>query len=169
MNYPSVEVLVAAVGQDSESPALHQLFSELKIGEENLEKYPMNLAGRRLWWNEATRLQLELKSIELLKDIPSHNIDQGPWVLTKLTFWGVHKKNGAYAGPIPYELDFSMVRDSIRNKMLNIGLGQATVLGFSEDVDMWQMEKVEITVEYFDDNDAIRCISIGVLIDRSRA
>ena len=62
-----------------------------------------------------------------------------------------------------------MVRDSIRNKMLNIGLGQATVLGFSEDVDMWQMEKVEITVEYFDDNDAIRCISIGVLIDRSRA
>ncbi|MDI1225271.1 MULTISPECIES: hypothetical protein [Acinetobacter] len=63
MNYPSVDVLVAAVGQDSVSPALQQLFSELKIGEENLEKYPMNLAGRRLWWNEAKRLQLELKAL----------------------------------------------------------------------------------------------------------
>lgn len=163
----NIDDIFTAIGQDSDSPELQRIFSSLCIDEKDLEKYPMSLEGRRLWSNQNAGLQLEFKDIGLIRDIPYHDIDEGPWVLTKFIFWGRRKKGNPYDGPLPYNLDFSMSRQDVREKMDNYGLGKATVLGFSEDVDMWIDRSVEIALAYLEEG-GIHSISMGMPVDRSK-
>ncbi|HCF2456943.1 TPA: hypothetical protein NIA41_000499 [Pseudomonas aeruginosa] len=161
MNYPSIDNFFLAIGQDSDSAPLQAVFSSLGIGVSCLEKYPMNLEGLRIWSNLDASLQLEFKDIGLIRDIPHHDIDEGPWVLTDVIFWGWQKEtNSSYEGPLPCGLNFSMSRESVR-EIVSRDLGQPQVFGFSENVDMWMLGAIEMTVD-FDGERGIRCISLDM-------
>jgi len=162
-----IETLISAIGKNSDSSYLKKLFTQINIEEKDLRKYPMSLPGRRLWANDSLGLQLDFKDIGLLKSIPYHDLDEGPWVLTKLIFWGHRKKKPLYSGPLPYGLNFRLTRKKTRALLFNKGLGKALTLGFSGEVDAWSLNNLELTAEYLEDDDIIRCIAIGIPISRN--
>ncbi|HBN8564159.1 hypothetical protein ACM7D6_00390 [Pseudomonas aeruginosa] len=167
MNYPSIDNFFLAIGQDSESAPLQAVFSSLGIGVSSLEKYPMNLKGLRIWSNLDAGLQLEFKDVGLIKDMPHHDIDEGPWVLERVIFWGQRKKKRPYVGPMPYGLNFSMSREAVREAMANSGLGQATVTGSTGGVDVWIDGAVKVAVGYFEEA-GVHSISMGMPVDKKR-
>ncbi|WP_314404256.1 hypothetical protein [Stenotrophomonas rhizophila] len=163
----STDTLVTSVGADSHSSLLKRLFAELGIGEDHLEKYPLNLPGRRLWSDEARGLQLDFKNAWLLGDDPRHAQHEGPWMLTKVVFWGARKKKIPYSHPLPYGVNFQMSRDAARMALLESGFGEARQMGFSDEVDMWTRKGLEVTIDYSGEKDAIRCLTVGVPINRN--
>ncbi|HCF2456942.1 TPA: hypothetical protein NIA41_000498 [Pseudomonas aeruginosa] len=169
MKHPSIEDIFQAVGKDSESAPLQTIFSCLEIGVDQLRKYPANIKGRRIWSSDAGGLQLEFKDIGLLREIPYHDVDEGPWVLTNVIFWGEQEGSDiAYGGPKPYELDYSMDRDTVRSIMLSKNMGAPSILGVAGNVDMWAIGSTEVKVNY-SKSKGIRSISVGVLIERKRS
>lgn len=97
----------------------------------------------------------------MLSEIPSRNIDDGPWVLTDVIFWGWRNNTGtSYDGPMPFGLNFLMSRDLVRSQV-PARLGAPMVFGFSGNVDTWTLGKLELAVDY-DGEKAIRCISLGI-------
>ncbi|EST16494.1 hypothetical protein EDP1_2637 [Pseudomonas putida S610] len=162
----TIETLISSIGKSTDSPHLINLFSRLNAVKKDLKKYPMQLPGRRLWADDFLGLQLEFKDIGLLENVPYHDLDEGPFILTKLVFWGNRKKKPLYSGPLPYGLDFDMTREDIRKSLLDKGLGEASTLGFSGEVDVWSLDNLELTAEYPEGDDIIRCIAIGLIISR---
>lgn len=167
MKLPDIEVLIQAVGQDTNSVFLSRLLLELEIGEVDFLRYPFNLAGRRLWTDKENALQLDFKNVGLLRDVPHHELDDGPWVLTKAAFWGIRKNKRAYSGPPPYGLNFSMLRQHVRERLTALDAGGAMEMGFSGEVDIWGISGLELAVVFSCPDDSIRCIAVGVPIDRS--
>lgn len=159
--HPEIPEIYAAIGKDSESPELKLIFSKIGIEVKNLDDYQLGIKGQRLWSDDSAGLQLEFKDVGVLRNIPYHDIDEGPWVLTDVIFWGWQKEtNSSYEGPLPYGLNFSMNREAVR-KTVSRDLGQPQVFGFSENVDMWMLGAVEMTVD-FDGERGIRCISLDM-------
>lgn len=162
-----MEELCAAIGKDTTSPELQQLFLVIGIGVKNLGHYPLRLPDRRLWADDAVGLQLEFKHVGALRDIPYHDIGEGPWVLTDIIFWGRQKPskrkqapNGIYAGPLPCGLSFDMERDAVRKQVPD---GPPQVAGLSGEVDVWPLPGgAELLVSYSGEADGIRCVSIGI-------
>ncbi|WP_416056714.1 hypothetical protein [Stenotrophomonas maltophilia] len=167
MNLPNMDVVIQAIGQDTSSELLSRLLLELEIGEADFCRYPFNLAGMRLWTDSEEALQLEFKDIGLLKDVPYHDLDDGPWVLTDAIFWGARKDKRAYAGSLPHGLSFSMLRPHVRERLAVLGAGDAVEMGFSGEVDIWWVSGLELAVDFSGPGDSIRCISVGLPIDRS--
>jgi hypothetical protein len=167
MHHPGIDAALAAVGNHSESDALQKLFAEMKINETDLRKHPFKLVELRFWSDEARGLQMEFEDAGLRTHIPNHDLGDGPWVLTNFVYWGARKNKPAYGGPLPFGLDFSMSRDKVREVLHRHGLGVAAVMGFSGDVDMWDLTSGELTVDFSALNDGIRCVAIGVPIDRT--
>ncbi|MNM61378.1 hypothetical protein D3C81_726780 [compost metagenome] len=175
MKLPGIDVVIQAIGQDTGSASLSRLLLDLEIGARDFRHYPFKLAGRRLWTNEENTLQLEFKDIGLLADVPYHDLDEGPWVLTSVAFWGARtnkenikkRKKPAYSGPLPYELDFSMLRQHVRERLAALNAGSAMEMGFSGEVDIWCINGLELAVDFSGPDDSIRCIAVGVPIDRS--
>lgn len=162
--YPTPENFLHAIHKDSNSPELNFIFSELKISRQDLDHYQLDVKGQRIWSNDILGLQLEFKDIGLLEKVPYHDIDEGPWVLTDVIFWGWQREtNTFYMGPLPYGLDFSMDRDQVRIK-LSTDLGEPEIFGFSNNIDAWRLGEVEITVDY-DGARGIRCISLGLPVE----
>ncbi len=166
MKLPDIDVVIQAVGQDTSSASISRLLLELEIGEVDFRRYPFNLAGRRIWTDSEGSLQLEFKDIGLLKDIPYHDLDDGPWVLTDAIFWGVRKNKRAYAGSLPHGLSFSMPRPHIRDRLGALGAGNAVEMGFSGKVDIWWVSGLELAVDFSGPGDSIRCASVGIPVDR---
>jgi len=162
-----IETLISAIGKSSDSSYIKNLFTQIDIEEKDLQKYPMSLPGRRLWANDSLGLQLEFKDIGLLENIPYHDLDEGPWILTKLIFWGKRKNKPLYSGLLPYGLNFGMTREETRGFLFNKGLGKSLTLGFSGEVDVWRLNNIELTAEYPESDDIIRCIAIGIPINRN--
>ena len=166
MNYPDIDDLFSAIGQHSNSTALKTVFASLGIGVKNLQKYPFNLKGLRIWSAPGTGLQLEFKDVGLIEDIPYHDIDEGPWVLVKIRFWAQpDKKSKPYTGPMPYGLNFSMARNVVRETMEVGGLGQAVIIGSHGNVDSWVDRSVRVAVGYLDGG-LIRSLSFAMPVDR---
>lgn len=169
MNPPTIEEFFAAIGKDTTSPELKSLLSKIGISEENLDDEKLDIKGRRIWLNEETGLQLDFKDVGLVRAIPYHDLDEGPWVLTNVIFWGEQEGSDiAYGGPKPYELDYSMDRDTVRSIMLSNSFGAPSILGVAGNVDMWAIGSTEVKVNY-SKSKGIRSISVGVLIERKRS
>ncbi|HEL3865640.1 MULTISPECIES: hypothetical protein [Stenotrophomonas] len=172
MKLPDIDVVMQAIGQDTSSAPLARLLLELEIGERDLRHYPLKLAGMRFWTDEENTLQLEFKDIGLLADIPYHDLDDGPWVLTSAAFWGPRKskKNKkeelAYSGPLPCALSFSMLRRHVRGRLDALNAGDAVEMGFDGEVDVWCVGGLELAVDFSGPDDSIRCISLSVPIKR---
>jgi len=159
--YPTPENFLHAIYKDSNSPELNLIFSKLGISSQDLDRYQLDVKGQRIWSDDILGIQLEFKDIGLLADIPYHDIDEGPWVLTDVIFWGWQQETDTfYRGPLPNELDFNMSRDQVRTKF-SADLGEPEVFGLSKNVDVWRMGEVEIAVDY-DGATGIRCISLGI-------
>lgn len=169
MKLPDIDVVIQAVGQDTSSASMSRLLLELEIGEVDFRRYPFNLAGRRIWTDSEGSLQLEFKDIGLLKDIPYHDLDDGPWVLTDAIFWGVRKNKRAYAGSLPHGVSFSMLRPHVRERLAVLGAGNAVEMGFSGEVDIWWVSGLELTVDFSGPGDSIRCVSVGIPVDRTHS
>ncbi|MGO3983027.1 hypothetical protein ABI582_01450 [Pseudomonas sp. SAS7] len=167
MSTINTEALVKAVGKNSRSEPAQKMLSELNISEQDLKPHPLGLVGHRFWSNDEKGLQLEFEDIGLLENIPYHDIDDGPWTLTKLVFWGVRKKKPTYSSILPYGLNFYTSREATRKKFRDDGFGEATQMGLSGEVDMWNIGSTEITIDFSGDEKAIRCIAIGVPINRN--
>jgi len=168
MNFPSIEDFFVAISKDTTSAELRVLFLSLGISEENLNDENLDIKGRRVWSNKAAGLQLDFKDVGFIQDIPYHDIDEGPWVLTNVIFWGQQEDvDSSYKGPKPYDLDYSMDRNTVRGIMLNNNLGAPKILGVSGNVDMWNVGSKEIKVNY-SGSKGIRSISIGILIERNK-
>lgn len=86
MKLPGIDVVIQAIGQDTSSAPLSRLLLDLEIGERDFRHYPLKL-GMRFWTDEENTLQLEFKDVGLLVDIPYHDLDEGPWVLTSVALW----------------------------------------------------------------------------------
>lgn len=166
MNLPDIDVVIQAVGQDTSSASLSRLLQELEVDGAEFGRNPLKLTGRRLWTDEESLLQLEFKDIGLLADIPYHDLENGPWILTKAVFWGCGKNNRAYSGPLPHGLNFSMSRKHVRDRFADLNAGDAMVIGLSGNVDMWSISGLECGVNFAGPNGSIRCISLGVQIKR---
>ncbi|MHB2082170.1 hypothetical protein [Pseudomonas asiatica] len=161
MNHPTFEEFACAINKNSESAELNLVFSKIGITVQNLHDYKLDVPGQRLWSDDAAALQLEFKDVGILNEIPYHDIDEGPWVLTDVIFWGWQREtNSYYTGPLPYELNFQLNRDSIRDKLLK-KLGKPSVYGISDNVDVWTLETIEMAIDY-DGEKGIRCISLGL-------
>ncbi|UKB85832.1 hypothetical protein LF887_09480 [Chryseobacterium sp. MEBOG06] len=164
MNFPSIEEFISAIGRDSDSSELQLIFSKIGIKIKNLDDYRLDVKGQRLWSDDSAGLQLEFKDIGILREIPYHDIDEGPWVLTDVIFWGWREKtNSCYTGALPYGLDFSMSRASVREK-ISRELGQPEILGFSDNIDMWVLGTMKIAIDYAGKK-GIRCISLGMPVE----
>ncbi|WP_313441728.1 hypothetical protein [Stenotrophomonas sp.] len=161
MNHPTIEDFVAAIGRDSESQELETIFSSIGIQIQNLDDYRLGVSGHRIWADDAEGLQLEFKDVGLLSEIPYHDIDDGPWILTDVIFWGWRKETGTrYEGPLPCDLNFLMSKDQIRSDV-SADLGAPMVFGLSGNVDAWTLGKLELAVDY-DGEVGIRCVSLGL-------
>ncbi|MNM61379.1 hypothetical protein D3C81_726790 [compost metagenome] len=114
MNRPTFEEFIAEIGKDSASQELETVFSRIGIQLRNLDDYRLGVSGHRIWADDPIGLQLEFKSAGMLSEIPSRNIDDGPWVLTDVIFWGWRNDTGtSYDGPMPFGLNFLMSRDLV--------------------------------------------------------
>ncbi|MCU1127290.1 hypothetical protein JAK51_13795 [Stenotrophomonas maltophilia] len=161
MNHPTVEEFIAALGRNSESQELEIVFSKIGIQVQNLDDYRLGVSGHRIWADDAAGLQLEFKDVGLLSEMPYHNIDDGPWALTDVIFWGWRKDTGTeYAGPLPCGLNFLMSRDQVRLEV-PADLGAPMVFGLSGNVDAWMLGKLELAVDY-DGERGVRCVSLGL-------
>ena len=161
---PSIGEFVCALNKDSESEELNLIFSKLGINVHNLDDYQLDVPGQRIWSDDTAGLQLEFKDYGLLNETPYHDIDEGLWVLTDVIFWGWQKEtNTCYSGPLPYGLEFQLNRDSIRAKLFQ-ALGKPEIFGFSDNVDVWSLGMIEMTVDY-DGEKGVRCISLGLPAD----
>lgn len=167
MKLPDIDVVVQAIGQDTGSASLSRLLLDLEIDETAFRRYPFNLAGMRIWTDKQDVLQLQFKDVGLLNDIPYHDLDDGPWVLTNVVFWGVKKSSPAYAGSLPYELRCSMQRQEVRQRLSALDAGDPMEAGFSGEVDIWCVNGHELRVDFSGPGDSIRCISVGLPVDRS--
>lgn len=161
MNHPTVEEFIAGIVRDSESQELETIFSRIGIQLQNLDDYRLGVSGHRTWADDAAGLQLEFKDAGLLSEIPYHDIDDGPWILTDVIFWGWRKEAATwYEGPMPFGLNFLMSRDQIRSEV-SADLGAPKVFGLSGNVDAWTLGKLELAVDY-DGERGIRCVSLGL-------
>lgn len=167
MNLPDLDVVIQAVGQDTSSASLSRLLLELEIDEADVSRNPLKLTGRRLWTDEEGTLQLNFKDIGLLKDIPYHDLDEGPWVLTTAVFWASGKNKCAYSGPLPHGLNFSMSRQHVRERLAALNAGNPTVTGLSGNVDIWRIRGLEFNVNFSGPGDSIRCVSVGIPVGRT--
>ncbi|MBH1841726.1 hypothetical protein I5W21_18980 [Stenotrophomonas maltophilia] len=161
MNHPTVEEFIAGIVRDSESQELETIFSRIGIQLQNLDDYRLGVSGHRIWADDAAGLQLEFKDAGLLSEIPYHDIDDGPWILTDVIFWGWRKEAATwYEGPMPFGLNFLMSRGQIRSEV-SADLGAPKVFGLSGNVDAWTLGKLELAVDY-DGERGIRCVSLGL-------
>ncbi|PJL65061.1 hypothetical protein B9Y61_14390 [Stenotrophomonas maltophilia] len=167
MNIPNIDVVIHAVGQDTNSASLTRLLQELEIDEADVSRNPLKLTGRRIWTDEEGTLQLNFMDIGMLADIPYHDVDDGPWVLTTAVFWASGKNKHAYSGPLPHELDFSMSRHRVRERFAALNAGSPFVAGISGNVDIWGIGGKEFKVNFLGPGDSIRCVSVGILVDRT--
>ncbi|WP_254051615.1 hypothetical protein [Stenotrophomonas sp. ZAC14D1_NAIMI4_6] len=167
MNLPNIDVVIQAVGQDTSSAFLSRLLLELEIGEVDFRRYPFNLAGRRIWTDSEGALQLEFKDVGLLKDIPYHDLDDGPWVLTNVVFWASEKNKRAYSGPLPHGLNFSMSPHHVRERFAALNAGTPVEAGISGNVEIWSIGGMEFKVNFLGPGDSIRCVSVGIPVDRT--
>ncbi|MBH1841724.1 hypothetical protein I5W21_18970 [Stenotrophomonas maltophilia] len=175
MKLPGIDVVIQAIGQDTSSAPLSRLLLDLEIGERDFRHYPLKLAGMRFWTDEENTLQLEFKDVGLLVDIPYHDLDEGPWVLTSVALWGarvskknkVRKEKPAYSGPLPCGLNFSMLREHVRERLAALNAGNAVEMGFDGEVDVWCVSGLDLAVDFSGPDDSIRCISVGLPIGRS--
>ncbi|WP_313441729.1 hypothetical protein [Stenotrophomonas sp.] len=167
MNLPNIDVVIQAVGQDTSSARLSRLLLELEIGEVDFRRYPFNLAGRRIWTDSEGALQLEFKDVGLLKDIPYHDLDDGPWVLTNVVFWASEKNKRAYSGPLPHGLNFSMSRHHVRERFSVLNAGTPVEAGISDNVEIWSIGGLDFKVNFLGPGDSIRCVSVGIPVGRT--
>ncbi|PWQ85425.1 hypothetical protein DKY64_13545 [Stenotrophomonas maltophilia] len=175
MKLPAIDVVIQAIGQDTISAPLSRLLLDLEIGERDFRHYPLKLAGMRFWTDEENTLQLEFKDVGLLVDIPCHDLDEGPWVLTSVSLWGarvskknkVRKEKPAYSGPLPCGLSFSMLRQHVRERLAALSAGNAVDMGLDGEVDVWCISGLELAVDFSGPDDSIRCISLSIPIKRS--
>ncbi|UKB85829.1 hypothetical protein LF887_09465 [Chryseobacterium sp. MEBOG06] len=168
INFPSIEEFTSAIGKDSESPELKMIFSKLEITEKDLNR--LTVKGYRVWSNGEAGLQLNLENIDFMNRLsPPRN--KGPWILTNIIFWNhlikTKKKETmlCYKEPLPYRLDFLMSREKVR-ETLSAPLGNPKIFGLSDNVDLWVSETFELRVNYAGEK-GIRCISLGIIVDRS--
>lgn len=161
MNHPAVEEFIAAIGRDSESEELEVVFSRIGIQLQNLDDYRLGVSGHRIWADDAAGLQLEFKDAGLVSETVYHNIDDGPWMLTDVIFWGWRNDTGTqYEGPMPFGLNFLMSKDQIRS-YVSADLGAPMVFGLSGNVDAWMLGKLELAVDY-DGERRLRCVSLSL-------
>lgn len=161
MHHPTVEAFISAIGKDSDAQEVRSVFTRIGIQLQNLDDYCLDVRGHRLWADDAVGLQLEFKDVGLLSEIPHHDIEDGPWVLTDVIFWGWRKEAGtAYKGSLPCGLNFMMSRDLVRLEVA-AELGMPVVFGLSGNVDAWTVGTLELAVDY-DGEKGIRCISLGL-------
>lgn len=168
MKLPDIELVIQAIGQDTSSVFLSRLLQELEIDEADVSHNPLKLTGRRIWTGEEGTLQLNFEDIGMLADIPYHDVDDGPWVLTTAVFWASGKNKHAYSGPLPHGLDFSMSRHHVRERFSALSAGNPTVAGVSGNVDTWGIGGLEFKVNFCGPGDSLRCVSVGIPVDRSK-
>jgi len=161
INHPTVETFIAAIGKDSRAQELGLIFSIIGIHLQDLDDYRLEVWVRRLWADNEAGLQLEFRSAALSSQDHGHGLDDGPWILTDVIFWGWRKETGtSYGGPMPRGLNFPMSRDLVRLQ-LQTELGDPIVFGFSSNVDVWMLGALELAVDY-DGDKGIRCISLAL-------
>lgn len=168
MNIPDVDVVIQAVGQDTSSAFLSRLLQALEIDEADVSRNPLKLTGRRIWTDEEGTLQLNFEDIGMLADIPYHDVDDGPWVLTTAVFWASGKNKHAYSGPLPHGLDFSMTRHSVRERFAVLNAGNPFVAGILGNVDIWGIGGLEFKANFSGPGDSLRCVSVGLPVDRNQ-
>ncbi|PJL59774.1 hypothetical protein B9Y82_13985 [Stenotrophomonas maltophilia] len=167
MNLPDIDVVIQAVGQGTSSASLSGLLQALEIDEADISRNPLKLTGRRIWTDEEGTLQLNFADIGMLADIPYHDVDDGPWVLTTAVFWASGKDRHAYSGPLPHGLDLSMSRHCVRERFAALNAGNPVVAGISGNVDVWGIGGLELKVNFSGPGDSLRCVSVGIPVDRT--
>lgn len=63
--------------------------------------------------------------------------------------------------------EFPDVARRSKDALLESGFGEARQMGFSDEVDMWTRKGLEVTIDYSGEKDAIRCLTVGVPINRN--
>lgn len=154
MKHPSVENFLAAIGKTHDTAEVQNIFSHLDITEKDLGEYLKSLPERRLWVNMDDGMQLDFEDIGVRRGIPYHDIGEGPWVLTGVIMWAAPESRKPYGGPMPLGIQFSMSREEVGLKV------PSEKLMSSARVDAWVMEGYELVVNYHEESQSIRCVSI---------
>ena len=158
MNYPSIEQVITAIGKHTENLDVITFLSTIGISESDFNIIE-DLKDRKEWADSDCKLQLDLKDVGSLTNIPYHDVGEGPWVLTDITFWSIVNSTTkqSYSGTLPYGLNFAMSKKEVQ------ALISEPRVKDSERVDSWEINNHKLVVNYDPKNQKIRCIGLSIL------
>lgn len=157
MYFPNPDIFAKAIGKPHTSREGQMLFDALGITEVDLEKHPMGLDDLRIWDDMDMGLQLGFEDAGTREEINSDPNRQGPWLVTEVIFWNVPTSERPYAGAKPFGLQFSMTRQEVRERVT------AKMTFEDASADAWELEGLELVVNYIEGTQAIRCVSYNTL------
>lgn len=150
-------VFVQAINTSHTSSKGARLFEHLGISERDLKPHPMDEEGGRLLADKRG-FQLEFDDVGRHRDLPHHDIGEGPWVLVQFFFRSAIDGGTRYEGELPFGVKFDMDR-----KALAALFGSPT----SSDavVEYWAKQGYDIVVNFDKKSGAIKSVGLQAQLD----
>ncbi|QDI02514.1 hypothetical protein E4A48_01290 [Xanthomonas cerealis pv. cerealis] len=158
MNYPEPQHLVDTIGKDTDDARVQAIFGKFGITLDQLRPLSKKLKGQLRWSDFDHGIHMGFNDVGLLKKIPYHDVDEGPWVLVDVAFWAKGESKVDYAGPLPFGLNFAMSRNEVKRHLSTNSLPDCTSYG---DVDVWICNGVELAADFGGENGRIRCFGLA--------
>lgn len=130
-----------------------RLFQELGIAESDLEPNPLDNEGRRLYEDLSRGMHLDYKDEGRLREIPYHDIGEGPWILVHYFFQSGVADTVRYSGALPYGISFDMSRADL-TKLLGSPDSSNPM------VELWERSDHRIAVSFERKTSAIKTVGI---------
>ncbi|QDI02512.1 hypothetical protein E4A48_01280 [Xanthomonas cerealis pv. cerealis] len=153
MNYPDPQTIIDALGKIHDSEQGARLFEALNLKEKDLRPDPLNEQGRRIYEDKTRGLQLEFEDEGQRREIPYHDIGEGPWVLDQVFLRSEKGGGNAYPGVLPYGIRFDMSKNELSDL-----LGPPTKS--SPRVDVWKKEQHKVFINYDMKSGAVKSLGM---------
>ncbi len=155
MQMPDISDFFAALDKTETSPEGRRLLERLGVSAKALEPDPLDKLGRRLYEDLNTGFHLGYADEGKLRNIPYHDVGEGPWVLIHYFFMSGIADNGRYPGPLPYGVTFDMSRADLAKLLGPPATSNAMV-------EAWPKDGQRLAVNFDPKSGAIKTVGIRV-------
>lgn len=144
--YPSPEEFVKTIAKPFDGDGFRAIAKEFGISWPDADRLASELQIYNFPIQElGIRFTFEDEGVLLKREY--HDAGEGPFVLTKCTFWGHQDEAETYQGPLWRELSFDDSVDAVKKK-----LGEPTKINPRSGVYSWEYPEFKLTIQWVSDN-----------------
>lgn len=142
VNYPSPNDFVKAISKPFDGPEFAPIAKEFGLSWADADKLAPELEIYHFQLQESgVRFAFEDEGVILRREY--HDPGEGPFVLTKCTFWGHQGESKIYQGPLWKGISFNDSLDAVKAK-----IGEPTKINKRDDIYFWDYPEFKMTAHW---------------------